>query len=144
MSLQVTQNHLQNYSSWLSLQKYQTNTIRNYLLDLNIFLKLSLSTLSPETITNFITTDSTQNNHSRHLASISKFCQFAQDQQLITDNPFALAKKRALNPATTRDINLLLSQFAHSLAREGKSPITIKSYLGDIHQYIHFCESQIL
>lgn len=144
MTLIVTPAHIETYSSWLVSQKYQTNTVRNYLLDLKVFLERSNNTLSPESITNFIASDSGQNNHSRHLASISKFCQFALDQQLVTDNPFSLAKKHAENPAGTRDLGLLLTQFAQSLAREGKTSSTIKNYLGDIHQYIHFCESQTL
>lgn len=142
MTLLVTNNHLQTYSSWLATQKYQSNTIRNYLLDLNIFLKSAQNTLSSEAITQFIAQDSGQNNHARHLASISKFCQFAHDQQLIDSNLFSLAKKHAQNPSPTRDLDLLLTQFAQSLARDHKSPITIKNYLGDIHQYIRFCESQ--
>lgn len=142
MSLFVLPVHIETYTSWLANQKYQTNTIRNYLLDLKIFLKKVNNILSSESITNFIASDSGQNNHSRHLASISKFCQFTLDQQLITSNPFSLAKKHAINPAETRDLDLLLSQFAQSLAREQKSPTTIKNYLGDIRQYISFCESQ--
>ncbi len=144
MSLLVTPLHLETYSSWLVLQKYQTNTVRNYLLDLKMFLENSKNILSSPSITDFIASDSTQNNHARHLASISKFCQFALDQQLITENFFSLAKKHAQNPSPTRDLNRLLSQFAQSLAREHKSPTTIKNYLGDIRQYISFCESQTL
>lgn len=144
MTLLVTLNHLETYSSWLKSQNYQNNTVRNYLLDLKVFLEGANQTLSEGSITDFIAKDSGQNNHSRHLASISKFCQFALDQQLITDNPFTLAKKHANNPSPTRDLDLLLTQFAQSLARDHKSPITIKNYLGDIRQYIHFCESQTL
>lgn len=144
MTLSVTNHHLETYSSWLVTQKYQTNTIRNYLLDLKVFLEGANNTLSSESITNFIATDSNQNNHSRHLASISKFCQFALDQQLISENFFALAKKHAENPSPTHDLNLLLTQFAQSLARDHKSPATVRNYLGDIRQYITFCESQTL
>lgn len=144
MKLTVTILHLENYRSWLISQKYQTNTIRNYLLDLKFFLTTATDILSPESITSFITQDSTQNNHSRHLASISKFCQFALDQQLISTNFFSLAKKNSQSPLPTRDLDLLMSQFAQNLNREHKSPITVKNYLSDIRQYIHFCESQTL
>ncbi len=142
MTLIVTQNHLEAYSSWLISQNYQTNTVRNYLLDLKVFLEGSNNSLSSEAITDYIAKDSGQNNHARHLASISKFCQFALDQQIITDNPFSIAKKHAVNPSPTRDLDLLLTQFAQSLNREHKSPITVRNYLGDIRQYIRFCESQ--
>ena len=142
MSLLVTPLHLETYSSWLIIQKYQTNTIRNYLLDLKMFLEFSNNVLNSTSITDFIINNSGQNNHSRHLASISKFCQFALDQQLIDSNPFSLAKKHAENPSPTRDLDLLLTQFAQSLGRNHKSPTTIKNYLGDIRQYISFCESQ--
>lgn len=135
---------LDSFVNWLSAQKYQSNTIRNYLLDLKMFLESSQNILSQKSITDFITKDSAQNNHARHLASISKFCQFALDQQLSTTNLFSLAKKHSENPSPTRDLDLLLTQFANSLAREHKSPITIKNYLGDIRQYISFCESQTL
>jgi site-specific recombinase XerD len=113
-------------------------------MDLNNFLTNFNFELSEDSITKFIASDAQQNNHSRHLASISKFCQFALDQQLITSNIFSLAKKHYQNPSPTRDLNLLLSQFNQSLAREHKSPITIKNYLYDIRQYIRFCESKTL
>ncbi|MFA7300686.1 MAG: site-specific integrase [Candidatus Shapirobacteria bacterium] len=142
MTLIVTSAHIETYTQWLVSQNYQTNTVRNYLLDLKDFLKDSSNTLTTQTISDFIGRDSGQNNNARHLASISKFCQFALDQQLITDNIFSLAKKHSENPTKTRDMGLLLIQFAQSLAREHKSPITIKNYLGDIRQYIRFCESQ--
>jgi len=142
MPLFVSPAHLETYTSWLVAQKYQTNTIRNYQLDLKTFLNDSSFVLSETSISDFIAKDSTQNNHSRHLASISKFCQYALDQQLISTNPFPLAKKHAENPTKTHDLNLLLTQFAQSLAREHKSPTTIRNYLGDIRQYITFCESQ--
>ncbi len=109
-----------------------------------MFLEFSNNVLDSKSITDFIINNSSQNNHSRHLVSISKFCQFALDQQLITENFFSLAKKHAQNPSPTRDLNLLLSQFAQSLTRDHKSPTTIKNYLGDIRQYISFCESQTL
>ena len=144
MEIIITPTILESFVNWLSVQKYQTNTIRNYLLDLKLFFENNSSTLSSETVSNFITKDANQNNHARHLASISKFCQFAYDQQLINSNIFSLSKKHANNPSPTRDLDLLLTQFAHSLAREHKSPITIKNYLGDIRQYISFCESQTL
>ncbi|PJE66597.1 hypothetical protein COU93_03465, partial [Candidatus Shapirobacteria bacterium CG10_big_fil_rev_8_21_14_0_10_36_6] len=120
------------------------NTIRNYLLDLKMFLEFSNNVLSSTSITDFIINNSGQNNHSRHLASISKFCQFALDQQLISQNYFALAKKHAVNPSPTRDLDLLLTQFAQSQARDHKSSTTIRNYLGDIRQYIRYCESQTL
>lgn len=144
MILNVIPINIEAYSSWLISQKYQINTVRNYLLDLKIFLEQSSNVLSPDSITNFIANDSKQNNHSRHLASISKFCQFTVDQQLISENPFVIAKKNIKKQNITYDLNLLLTQFAQSLAREGKTSSTIKNYLGDIHQYIHFCESQTL
>lgn len=142
MSLSVTSKHIENYTSWLVLQKYQTNTIRNYLLDLKIFFQQNNNTLSEETITTYISSNSGQNNNSRHLASISKFCQFATDQQLISHNYFSLAKKHAISPSPTKDLDLLLTQFTQKLAREHKSTNTIRSYVADIRQYIQFCESQ--
>lgn len=144
MTLFVTDHQLQSFENWLTAQKYQTNTIRNYLLDVKDFLQGAADVLSSETVSQFIARDAGQNNHSRHLASISKFCQFAQDQQLTPENLFSLAKKHAENPSPTRDLDLLLTQFTQSLAREHKSPITIKNYLGDIRQYIRFCESKTL
>ena len=144
MTLFVNDHQLQSFENWLNSQEYQTNTIRNYLLDIKDYLHESNNTLSSEMVSDFITRDAGQNNHARHLASISMFCQFALDQQLTTENILTLAKKHAENPSKTYDLKLLLNQFAQSLAREHKSPITIKNYLGDIRQYIRFCESKTL
>lgn len=144
MSLNVTSLDLKNFGEWLAVKQYQTNTIRNYLLDLKLFLDSTNYILSSETISQFITRDTSQNNHARHLASISKFCQFAADQHLIANNTFSLAKKHVESPSPTHDLELLLNQFKQSLIRDQKSPLTIKSYLGDIRQYIQFCESQKL
>jgi site-specific recombinase XerD len=144
MTLFVNLHHLESFENWLVAQKYQTNTIRNYLLDVKDFLSSSADVLSSQTVTDFIAQDAGQNNHARHLASISKFCQFALDQQLIDVNPFSLAKKHAQNPPETRDLEVLLTQFAQNLSRQHKSPITVRNYLGDIRQYIRFCESKTL
>lgn len=144
MQLIVTLLDLDNFGNWLKAQKYQTNTIRNYLLDLNSFLIETKSVLSTAVISEFIARDTGKNNHSRHLASISKFCQFAIDQHLIDRNFFPSAKKHAHNPPPTHDLELLLTQFSQSLIRSHKSPLTIKGYLGDIRQYVDFCESQKL
>jgi len=137
----ATFNDLENFKKWLTIQKYQTNTIRNYIVDVKVFLESSNNEISVDTIAQFMSNFSNQNNYSRHLASISKFCQFAYDQQIISINPYSIAKKQTTITKPTHDLDLLLSQFANSLAREHKSPITIKNYLGDIRQYIRFCES---
>jgi len=137
----VLPQHLKSYSLWLKSQNYQPNTIRNYLFDLQLFLKNTDNQLSAESISSFVSSNANQNNSLRRLASISKFCQFALDQKLTDQNLFLLAKKQS--SSTPRlSTSELLSEFSTYLAHLGKSPVTIKNYQSDLRQFINFCEHQ--
>jgi site-specific recombinase XerD len=131
--------HAKSYSLWLKSQNYQPNTIRNYLFDLQLFLKSSGNQLSLKTLSAFISSNTNQNNSLRHLASISKFCQFLFDQKLTDQNLFLLAKKQ-LTSTPRFSVSDLLAEFSVYLTHQGKSPITIKNYQGDLRQFIDFCE----
>lgn len=139
MSFSILPQHLKSYALWLKASGYQLNTIRNYILDLQLYLKSSSNQLSEVHISSFISSNINQNNSLRRSASLSKFCQFALDQKLTDQNLFLLAKKQ-LSSTPHISVSELLSEFSDYLVHQGKSPITIKNYQSDLRQFIDFCE----
>ena len=96
-------NYLPQFKLWLQEKNYSGNTSRNYLADLGKYLEyvnhlpqsvsLDISQknvvhiLSPEIIKLYVSYLTGKNNSSRYLASLNQFCQFALDQNLISQNP---------------------------------------------------------
>jgi site-specific recombinase XerD len=134
MILELSPKNLDSYSLWLKNHQYQTNTIRNYLQDLKIFLNFSENKISPEIISNYFTHLSSKNNSPRYLASLSTFCQFLLDQHLTDTNLFKQVKKQLARKPSISEENLLM-QYQNYLVKQHKSDLTIKNYLNDIQQY---------
>jgi len=134
MMLDLSPQHLDSYSLWLHSHKYQSNTIRNYLQDLKLFINFSHNQLSKEIISQYFVYVSSKNNSSRYLASLSIFCQFLSDQHLTSGNLYKQVKKQ-LNRQPSLDLDTLLIQYQQYLTKSHKSSLTIKNYLNDIHQY---------
>jgi site-specific recombinase XerD len=143
MNLVVLPQHLNSFSHWLVSKKYQTNTIRNYLSDLHLFFSQNKNELSLESISLVLNQSIGEKDNSRQLASIAKFCQFATDQQLISTNLFAQAKKH-FKRAKSVTADSLLSSFLGYLRQQGKTDSTIKNYQSDLKQFFYFCEHQRL
>lgn len=134
MILELSPQNLDSYSLWLENHRYQTNTIRNYLQDLKIFLTFSQNKISTEIISNYFIHLSSKNNSSRYLASLSTFCQFLLDQHLTDTNLFKQVKKQLARKPSINKENLLM-QYESYLVKQHKSSLTIKNYLNDIQQY---------
>ena len=134
MILELSPQHLDSYSLWLKNHQYQSNTIRNYLQDLKLFINFSNRQLSPDIISQYFVYVSSKNNSSRYLASLSIFCQFLSDQHLTEGNLFKQVK-RQLSRQPSLDVDTLLIQYQQYLTKSHKSSLTIKNYLNDIHQY---------
>jgi site-specific recombinase XerD len=134
MILELSPQHLDSYSLWLHNHQYQSNTIRNYLQDLKLFINFTHSQLSSETISQYFVYVSSKSNSSRYLASLSIFCQFLSDQHLTDGNLFKQVKKQ-LTRQPSLDVDTLLTQYQQYLIKCHKSSLTIKNYLNDIHQY---------
>lgn len=162
-------NFLASYKNWLKNKDYNKNTVRNYLADtkkyLNFIVELSQKDTSsnsfnqsllsdiasdPKTLfsTNLIDTYisqiTDQKNSSRYLASLSLFCQFAIDQNLISANPvkkILKQQKRNLNSPRNIEVEDLLSQYETFLLKRNKSQSTIKNYINDIQQFINWSQN---
>lgn len=142
------------FKNWLCSKSYSSTTIRNYLADVNKYLDQlpTLDRLFDETALstylNQLTnspTEAGKNYARRALASLSKFCQFAIDQRLITTNPISkINHQSASQTASTagrsfHSLDDLLSSFKTYLLNHHKSESTITNYINDCQQFINFC-----
>ncbi len=72
----------------------------------------------------------------RHLATLRVFCQLAQDQRWLADNPFRKLPPKTQKQSQQKEIDRLVSQFGSWLKRQGVSSNTIKSYTADLRHYL--------
>jgi len=135
-------NYLPQFIHFLRLKNYSPVTIRNYLSDINKYFSFAgqQNVLANHTLFAYIKHLSTKNNRSRYLASLNVFCQFAVDQNLIPRNPL---KKLKFSLGRTPQITLkqLLEQYQNHLQKYNVSQNTIRNYLNDIKQFIHWSTS---
>lgn len=136
------------FKSWLIAKSYSESTIRNYLSDLNAYfdfvenckLKIENSNLfSPDTVSSYLKSIDKDSNANRYLSSLSKFFQFALDQNLIKIDPLKIA--RQVKKPSTNDV---LSDYQSFLVKKHFSLVTIKNYLNDIRQFIDWCKTNQL
>ncbi len=154
---------IHSYQNWLKSKNYNKNTIRNYLADTNKYLNFVSTTaqstdtkstnptlladiaddpkhlFSSQLINAYILQIYNQKNSKRFLASLSLFCQFAIDQNIISQNPvksFLKQQKKNLASPQTTDLDSLISRYQNYLLQHKKTSTTIKNYINDIHQYL--------
>ncbi|MBI2465309.1 hypothetical protein HYV64_04155 [Candidatus Shapirobacteria bacterium] len=155
-------NNLSSYQLWLEQQGYSVATIRNYIIDINKYLNFVSQTASeePGTIDNqyplifsidllsaYIDQLTGNTNSQRYLASLSTFCQFAVDQQLISSNPIIKIRKQSKKTIAPNPVNELHLQklcFSDHLIKRNYPQVTIRNYLNDVEQYINWLEAQNL
>jgi len=137
------------FQLWLQSQKYQPNTVKNYLADINRYFSfldtqtpLDTNPFSQTAISAYISFVSTDSNHRRYLASLNKLCQFALDQHLITSNPIKKILKSTQILSDVANLDQLVQQYSLSL-QSHKTPTTIKNYLNDLRQFISWSESHL-
>ena len=150
------------YQNWLLSKNYSSATIRNYLVDLKKYISFSLSrpvradpllgehTDSPlqisdkifdsHNLTSYFQTINQDQNYKRFLASLSKFFQFAIDQQLISQNPFPKAKK-CMGGSLCPPLQDIIKLYQQQLETKKFSTSTIKNYINDIHQFINWAQN---
>ncbi len=159
---------INSYHLWLKNNNYNKNTIRNYLADTHKYLKFVVEQADTETSTNpntknllsSIATDpkhlfskqlissyilhiTDQKNKPRFLASLSLFCQFAINQNIISQNPvksFLSQQKKQSSPEKSTDFDSLIALYQNYLFKHKKTPATIKNYINDLHQYINWAK----
>lgn len=146
--------YLPQFESWLKHHGYSISTCRNYLVDLGKYLNYvnhlpqtisleinqstSLHILSPEILGQYLNYLSDKSNSSRYLASLNRFCQFALDQHLISQNPL---KKLRRQPSVQPKLNDLVSLYEQHLNRQKTSLSTRKNYINDLNQYINWLKT---
>ncbi len=140
MTLSIIPQHLDSFTLWLQSHQYQSNTIRNYLQDLKIYLTFSEGQISQDQILKYFEYLSHKNNSPRYLASLSIFCQFLVDQHLTEANLYKQAKKH-LQRQPSIDLEKLLMQYQNYLYKENKTKLTVKNYINDIHQYFEWLKN---
>ena len=128
------------FSSWLKSKSYSSSTIRNYLSDTNAYinffknskLKISNSSIfSSDTVSSYLQTIQKNPAYSRYLSSLTKFFQFALDQNLIKIDPLKQAQK-----VKKPSIDDILSDYQSFLTKKHFSTSTIRNYLNDLRQFI--------
>jgi len=135
---------LKNFQTFLVSKNYSSSTIRNYLSDVgnyfefveNCELKIENSNLfSSDVVSFYLQTIQKNPAYSRYLSSLSKFFQFAQDQDLTKTNPLKAAL-RDKKPGLDEIIN----QYSDFLNKKNFSQSTIKNYLNDIRQFVDWSQ----
>lgn len=150
------------FNRWLNSKSYQSSTIRNYLSDINAYFKFisnpsvlrtapldkrAISTpalsregagegFNPDAVSSYLQTIQKNPAYSRYLSSLSKFFQYALDQNLIKTNPLKQAQK--VKKPSVEDV---LSNYESFLNKKHFSVSTIRNYLNDIQQFINFCQT---
>jgi site-specific recombinase XerD len=133
------------YQNWLRSKSYSGATVRNYLVDLKKYFlftnpnsdQVSDKIFDQDNLTSYFQNINQDQNYKRFLASLSKFFQFALDQQLISENPFLKALK--VQPET--NIEEITKLYQQQLEAKKFSISTIRNYINDIHQFINWVES---
>jgi site-specific recombinase XerD len=128
---------LKNFRSFLISKNYSSSTIRNYLSDIGSYFEFInksslISNIYDSTIiSSYLKTISSDSNYRRYLSSLSKFFRYAQDQDLIKNNPLKTAL-RDKKPSG----NEIINDYQEFLVKKKFSSATIKNYLNDIRQFI--------
>lgn len=129
------------YQNWLQSKSYSDATIRNYLVDLKKYflftnpdLQVTDKIFDQDNLTSYFQNIKQDQNYKRFLASLSKFFQFALDQQLISSNPFTKAIK--VEPET--NLEDIIKLYQQQLETKKFSISTIRNYINDIHQFINW------
>ncbi len=132
--------YLASFRLWLESHHYRTNTIRNYLSDINLYLSFTQGQdpFSPSLLETYLLQIFGQKNYPRRLATLRLFCQYAVDQNLVSHNPLkhlpSATSPQKISP-TTDDFDKVIKIYQKYLYRHGKSYQTIRSYINDLRQY---------
>ena len=128
------------YQNWLVSKSYSDATVRNYVMDVKKYIDFSSNTaekiFNDENLSSYFQNINQDPNYKRFLASLSKFFQFALDQNLISENPFSKALK---NQPKNTDQDMVEIYQKH-LETKKFSISTIRNYINDIHQFINWAQ----
>ena len=128
------------FSHWLSAKSYSSSTIRNYLSDINAYINYfrnsnleirNLGIFSSDVVSSYLQTIQKNPAYSRYLSSLSKFFQYALDQNLIKIDPLKQAQK-----VKKPSIDDIVTNYQSFLTQKHFSTSTIRNYLNDLRQFI--------
>lgn len=137
---------LQPFRSYLVSQNYSDSTIRNYIADVNRYLRslppsFTVSHIfSPDQLKAHLSSLTADSNYRRYLSALNLFCQFALSQQIISQNPLKSVLKDLQTPPQP-SLTTLVSLFKNHLISQKTSPVTIHNYINDLNQYIIWLEA---
>jgi site-specific recombinase XerD len=143
-------NYLEHFKIWLKSKRYNPGTIRNYLCDINKYIRYthnhayhlsadSSYIFSDIAFKNYVLYINHQKNRLRYLTSLAKLSQFAYEKNIISQNSFRLVRKQILRHQNTQ-YDPLLQMYHNTLKYQKKTPATIKNYLNDIQQFVNWSQ----
>jgi len=136
----VSNKMTEGFSHWLSAKSYSSSTIRNYLSDINAYINYfrnsnleirNLGIFSSDVVSSYLQTIQKNPAYSRYLSSLSKFFQYALDQNLIKIDPLKQAQK-----VKKPSIDDIVTNYQSFLTQKHFSTSTIRNYLNDLRQFI--------
>lgn len=128
------------FSHWLNAKSYSSSTIRNYLSDINAYFNYfrnskleirNLNVFSSDVVSSYLQTIQKNSAYSRYLSSLTKFFQYALDQNLIKADPLKQAQK-----VKKPSIDDIVDSYQSFLTKKHFSTSTIRNYLNDLRQFI--------
>lgn len=131
---------LNRFNLWLKSKSYSSSTIRNYLSDINAYINYfrnsnleirNLGIFSSDVVSSYLQTIQKNPAYSRYLSSLSKFFQYALDQNLIKIDPLKQAQK-----VKKPSIDDIVADYQSFLTKKNFSTSTIRNYLNDLRQFI--------
>ena len=131
---------LNRFNLWLKSKSYSSSTIRNYLSDINAYINYfrnsnleirNLGIFSSDVVSSYLQTIQKNPAYSRYLSSLSKFFQYALDQNLIKIDPLKQAQK-----VKKPSIDDIVTNYQSFLTQKHFSTSTIRNYLNDLRQFI--------
>lgn len=136
---------LDSFRLWLLGKNYNSNTVKNYIADVNKYIQYinprSISDIfSEKNLTSYLLFIISQKNSHRYLTSLTRFTQYASDQNIIRPDLFKKIKDEFYYKRNT-SLDPILHTYQKYLSYKNMSLPTIKNYINDIHQFIGWLEN---
>ena len=149
------------FKLYLQVQKSSPITVKNYVVDVNHFLKWlaqntgikyqivgkAIFSLFTEETLNEYKADLLQSRTplstlNRRLSALRKFGQFGKFQGWLSEMP-SITSETENTPGVSADFTpgVMLNKFQKQLEKEKVSPLTIKNYLSDLWHYLSWLEA---
>lgn len=143
-------NQLTNFKLWLKTKKYNPGTIRNYICDINRYLRyvkkhypnspnILLLSFSEEAYRNYILYILGKKNYLRYFTSLARYSRFAYEKDITPQDIFKSVRKQVIHHRNTL-LDPVLQMYQTNLIRQNKAYTTIKNYINDIQQFINWSE----